>query len=198
MAATKVSRLGVLDAAIEAAALMSELGLPFALVGGLAVAARAEPRFTRDVDLAVAIASDRDAEQLVRQLARHGFRPSAIIEHARRGRLATVRLRRDGMAVLLDLLFASSGIEREVVDAAEPLVLRATDRLPVARVGHLIALKLLSVSERRLQDRIDLEALKRVATPEDWALARAAVLQIKERGYHRGRALLTRLRRLRA
>ena len=35
-----------------------------ALVGGLAVSARAEPRFTRDVDLAVAVVSDDEAERL--------------------------------------------------------------------------------------------------------------------------------------
>lgn len=192
-----MSKLGVLDAAVEAASLMTELGLPFALVGGLAVAARAEPRFTRDVDLAVAVGGDRDAEALVHRLARHGWRTAATVEQTRLGRLATVRLRHDRHAVVLDLLFASSGIEHEVVHSAEPLVVRGADRLPVARVGHLIALKLLSVSERRLQDRIDLEALRQVATPEDWALARAAVLLIKARRFNRGRALVTRLRRLR-
>ena len=36
-----------------------------ALVGGLAVSARAEPRFTRDVDFAVAVGSDKEAEQLI-------------------------------------------------------------------------------------------------------------------------------------
>lgn len=31
-------------------------GSPWALVGGLAVSARLEPRFTRDIDLAVSVA----------------------------------------------------------------------------------------------------------------------------------------------
>ena len=35
---------------------------PFALVGGLAVSARTKPRFTRDADIAVAVASDTEAE----------------------------------------------------------------------------------------------------------------------------------------
>lgn len=42
--------------------------IPFALVGGLAVSARTEPRFTRDADLAVALASDAEAEALIREL----------------------------------------------------------------------------------------------------------------------------------
>jgi hypothetical protein len=36
----------------------------FDLIGGLAVSVRAEPRFTRDIDLAVAVTDDRDAESL--------------------------------------------------------------------------------------------------------------------------------------
>ena len=35
----------------------------FALVGGLAVSARAEPRLTRDADLAVAVSDDHDARK---------------------------------------------------------------------------------------------------------------------------------------
>ena len=37
----------------------------FALVGGLAVGVRGEPRMTRDVDLAVAVADDAGAEDVV-------------------------------------------------------------------------------------------------------------------------------------
>ena len=33
-------------------------GVGFALVGGLAVSARTEPRFTRDLDFAIAVADD--------------------------------------------------------------------------------------------------------------------------------------------
>ncbi|MBL8899776.1 MAG: hypothetical protein JNM84_19250 [Planctomycetes bacterium] len=46
----------------------------FALVGGLAVSVRCEPRFTRDLDLAVAVASDLEAEALVREWIRGGYR----------------------------------------------------------------------------------------------------------------------------
>jgi hypothetical protein len=37
----------------------------WALVGGLAVSVRTEPRFTRDVDLAVAVFDDNEAEALI-------------------------------------------------------------------------------------------------------------------------------------
>ena len=39
-----------------------------ALVGGIAMGARTEPRFTRDVDLAVAVNDDSEAERIVRAL----------------------------------------------------------------------------------------------------------------------------------
>jgi hypothetical protein len=94
--------------------------------------------------------------------------------------------------VFIDLLFASCGIERELAAAAVEI-----DGVPVGRVGHLLALKVLSESERRLQDRIDIEQLAKVATDDDWQTAEAMVRLIKERGFHRGRVLSTRLRRWR-
>lgn len=41
---------------------LDRVGVRWALIGGLAVSVRAEPRFTRDVDVAVAIDSDVEAE----------------------------------------------------------------------------------------------------------------------------------------
>lgn len=53
---------------------LHELDRRFALIGGLAVSVRAEPRFTRDVDFAVAVTDDKDAEKLVSQLQPVGYR----------------------------------------------------------------------------------------------------------------------------
>lgn len=76
---------------------------PTALVDGLAVSARSEPRFTRDVALAVSVGSDADAEALVRRLVGSGYRVAAQIEQEATGRLATVRLLPIDGAVVLDL-----------------------------------------------------------------------------------------------
>jgi hypothetical protein len=183
----------VTEAAAQASADLTELGARFALVGGLAVSAWGEPRYTRDVDLAVAVERDDEAEQLVYELGARGYEVVTIIEQTKTKRLATARLRRaEDRSVFIDLLFASSGIERELAAAAVRI-----DDVPVGRVGHLLALKVLSESERRLQDRIDIQELAKVATEEDWRTAEAMVRLIKERGFHRGRALVTRLRRWR-
>jgi predicted nucleotidyltransferase len=170
---------------------LAHLGATCALVGGLAVSVRTEPRFTRDIDLAVAVADDRQAERLVRSLVGGGFSLSAAVEQAAAGRLATVRLRPEGGdADVVDLLFASSGIEPEVVAAADPLEALPGLRVPVARTGHLIALKLLARDdERRPQDGIDLRALAVVADNGERSLALSACEAIAARGFARGRDL---------
>jgi hypothetical protein len=107
--------------AVHAKETLADLGYPWALVGGLAVSARAEPRFTRDVDFAVALKSDREAETLILAIQARGYQIDTILEQESTGRLATVRLVAPGSGeygVILDLLFASSGIEPEVVERA--------------------------------------------------------------------------------
>ena len=60
------------------------LGRRFALVGGLAVSVRAEVRFTRDVDIAVPVTDDLDAEALTYQLRSAGYSAVATVEHEAR------------------------------------------------------------------------------------------------------------------
>lgn len=60
---------------------------------------------------------------------------------------------RRGIAV--DLLFASSGIEAEIVQRAEIFVLPDMGAIAVARAEELLAIKILSMAPKRLQDRID-------------------------------------------
>jgi len=73
---------------------LTEAHVSFALVGGLAVSARTEPRFTRDADLAVALAGDAAAEALIHSLRARGYGIEAVVEQEAVGRLATVRLTR--------------------------------------------------------------------------------------------------------
>lgn len=164
----------------------------WALIGGLAVSARAEPRFTRDADVAVAVKSDAEAEALVRGLMARGYRTVFTLEQTQVGRLATVRLEPPGGGAVVDLLFASSGIEGEIVESAESLELVAGLHLPIASLSHLIALKILARDDlTRPQDLADLRQLLSRATEEDIKQARGALDQIVRRGYHRGRDLMT-------
>lgn len=184
-----------------AASELTEIGRRFAVVGGLAVSTWAEPRLTRDADLAVAVVDDTDAELLVAMLRDRGYTVLAAVEQMATGRLGTVRLVRksEGEQIVTDLLFASSGIEPEIVDQAIPIAVIAGLVLPVACVGHLIAMKLLARDDRRRPaDADDLVALSEVASEEDWDVARQAVGLIVTRGFDRGRDLAGSLRELRA
>jgi predicted nucleotidyltransferase len=166
-------------------------GVRFALVGGLAVSTRVAPRLTRDADVAVSVADDSEAEAVVHRMVEDGYRPDAVLEQYVAGRLATVRLvHRDRPDVVVDLLFASCGIEPEIVSQAEEVEILPDLVVPVATIGHLIAMKLLARDDRRRPaDADDLRALASTANNADWAAARAAVRVITERGFHRDRDL---------
>lgn len=174
---------------------LEAIGVPWCLIGGLAVSARAEPRTTRDVDAVVAVSDDAAAEGVVRAMINRGYRIDTVLEHETAARLATVRLRMSASFpdVLADLLFASSGIEAEVARAAELYEVLPDLVVPLARTGHLLALKTLALRpdrpHERAQDFTDVRELLRVATDEELALARQAVKLIAERGYAREKDL---------
>ena len=164
------------------------------LVGGLAVSVYTEPRFTRDIDLALSLSGDDAAEDLVAGLRTLGYETLAIVEQTVTGRLATVRLvapdeNTDG--VVIDLLFASSGIEMELVRDARTVRVFSTLEVPVASREHLIALKVLSRDPaQRPQDEADLRALLENCGEEEQQTVRAALRLIAERKCHRGKDLL--------
>lgn len=175
---------------------------PFALVGGFAVSARTEPRFTRDVDLVVAVPDDAAAEGLLSGLRTRGYALVAAVEQLAADRLATARLASPSTSddeLIVDLLFASSGVEAEIAARAEALEVLPGLVVPVARVGDLLALKLLSRDDDvRPLDAADLRALCSVAGADDLALARDTARMIGRRGYARGRDLVAALDELMA
>ena len=171
--------------AIEAAlrriaADLDSLPASWALIGGFAVSARSEPRFTRDIDVCVLVADDGGAERVVAALVADGYRVHTLVEQDAVGRLTTVRMSAPpcgAAGVVTDLLFASSGIEAEIVAAAESLEILPGLAAPVARAGHLVVLKLLARDdETRPQDAADLVAVRPVLSARDrscqgWVLA---------------------------
>ena len=94
----------------------------YAVVGGIAVSFRSVVRTTNDLDLAVVVNNDAEAESIVRTLIGLGYRAEVLLESDVSGRLATVRMISAGeREVFVDLLFASSGIEGEVVASSNPI-----------------------------------------------------------------------------
>lgn len=117
----------------------------------------------------------------------------AVVEQQATGRLATARLLppgEDATGVVVDLLFASCGIEPEIVRDAERLDLTESIVLPVARAGHLVVMKLLARDDRhRPNDADDLRSLAAVLDDAERSAAREAALLVQQRGFHRGRDL---------
>ena len=164
----------------------------WALVGALAVSVYTEPRTTRDIDVAVAINTD-EMRGLVLKLQERGFRNPTALIHAMPTHKLGMRLHVPtpaGPSVALDLLHSSSGIESEIVSAALKLEVFPKLFIPVASIGHLIAMKLLSQDDSdRIKDRVDLQQLLAAASAEDLIAAEIAIDLIGQRGFARGRDL---------
>ena len=90
----------------------------------------------------------------------------------------------------IDLLFGSTGIEPEIVQGATSLSIATGVTVPVGRIPHLIAMKVLSESDVRDQDKSDLRVLLAAASREELIEAQDAVRLIEQRGFQRGKNLV--------
>lgn len=185
--------MSLLEALDAAEAVLDELGHDWCVVGGLAVAARTPARFTVDVDLAVAVSTDAQAEAVTMAFLARGFALVAALEHETTGRLASVRLQR-GPGEEVDLMFALTGIEPEIVADAIAIELLSNRVARTATIGHLVATKVLSADDHRPRDAQDLLALLAQADDRELARAERALRHIEQAGAGRGRDLLSDLR----
>ena len=139
--------------------------LPFALIGGLAVSVRSEPRFTRDIDLAIVVAPE-EIDKLGRHLQGAGFVIVSVLSEATTDLVTGLRLERDGVRV--DLLMHFIGLESEACATAELLEVFSGTTVPVARLPLLVVFKLVAAQRRkRRQDLADIELLLFYATSDD-------------------------------
>lgn len=176
---------------------MNQLAVPYALVGGLAVSAHGEPRSTRDIDFAVAIASKNDQRDLVERLRGKGYGGEQVLMHVEPTHVLGTRVQSRGSAanrVAIDLLFSSSGIEAEIVKEAVSIEILPRIHVPIACRGHLIAMKILAQNDTdRIRDKSDLRDLLTRAGEADVSLARESVRLMMTRGFARGKDLVADL-----
>jgi hypothetical protein len=162
------------------------LRLKWALVGGFAVLLRVESRSTRDLDIVLAFSEDGQTDEAVRGLRMRGYRDhQMLLRKDKAGRLFSVRLvspvdADDDTPTIVDLLTGCSGVESEIVAAAELLEVLPNTFIPVARAGHLVALKVLAA---RPQDLEDVRVLLRGMGDADLKLARESLVLIERRGF---------------
>lgn len=161
------------------------------MVGGIAVSLRTIERFTKDVDFAISVDSDFAANQLVHSFRNAGFNVEWFLEDENDGKLLTVRLRANtDIDIFVDLLIATSGIEREVIENATEMEPFPGINVKLATISSLLAMKVLSADWKiRPQDVLDIQQLLEVADQEDIAKARRLLDLITERGYNRSKDL---------
>lgn len=76
----------------RAVADLNALKAQWALIGGLAISVRSVPRFTKDLDFAVAVAGDSEAEEVVHRLGGRGDPQAGMVEQAALARVVLSRL----------------------------------------------------------------------------------------------------------
>jgi len=110
----------------------------------------------------VAVPGDAEAEALIRRLRGEGYDVTALIEQDAAERLATVRLRPDADpgAPVVDLLFASSGIESEIVRDAESVEVLPGLPEEIARAGEAAEAIIARGYHRGRDLSADLDALR--------------------------------------
>lgn len=139
---------GIEEALGELASALESLQIPYALIGGLAVSLRGEPRATLDVDLAVWV--EADALGATVDALCHRFRsvskdPAEFVRSTRVLPLMT------SQSVRADIVFGLLPTEREIVRRATPMTVAGTS-VRVASVEDLILMKLVSERERDQED----------------------------------------------
>jgi hypothetical protein len=145
------------DALALIADVLEQHGLAAALIGGHAVNAWAEPRFTADID--VTVAADADGIEAVRRaLLSLGYRVVRAVGAELPSGPDFLRLARGPDDPPIDLQAAKTGFQKEVIRRARP------GRPPIATPEDLIVLKLIA---HRPKDIADLRSL--IAIPAlDW------------------------------
>jgi hypothetical protein len=150
--------------------------LPFAVIGGIAVAVRGEPRFTADVD--VVIGADVDsALVLLQDLGNTPFRPlfAGVQELVQTAFLLPLRHVRTTIKV--DLAIGLSGFERQVIDRATTVDV-AGRGVPIASAEDLILMKVLAARPRDLADVRGIVARQPDAL--DWEYLRRTGLELEQ------------------
>jgi Nucleotidyl transferase of unknown function (DUF2204) len=138
----------------DAVAFLESEGISYALIGGLAVSLRGQPRVTVDVDMVIAIDVNR-ALALLPMLSQSKFEPlfHGVEEVVQKSFILPLRHRTTGIKV--DLAIGLSGFERQAVARAERIQI-ADQKVAVATAEDLLVMKLLA---GRPQDEQDITGL---------------------------------------
>lgn len=146
----------------DAAQVLETHGIRFALIGGLAVSLRGQPRMTVDL---VILADVDQALRLAQELRSTPFEPlfPGVEEVVARSFILPLRHRATGIRV--DMAIGMSGFERQAVSQATKVTIGDV-RVPVVAVEDLLVMKALAGRPQDEQDIRGLVAAQRDAI--DW------------------------------
>ncbi len=134
--------------------LITNVGGDGAIIGGVAVSLRAEPRVTADVD-AIIWGESASARQIVDEAQKLGIRSRVenILEDART--ILVLRLVEESTLTNVDVSLAYSGFEREAIDAASRIDVPGGS-LSIPSVEDLVIMKAVA---HRPRDVVDIALL---------------------------------------
>ena len=163
--------------------------VPFLVVGGLAVAALGEPRFTADIDVVVFVTMEA-ADGLIARAAAEGFL-AAPDEAERLKATGTLRFHRGHFQ--LDVIVASLPFEERARQRA--ISARLADRnVPLPTPEDLLLFKIISGREKDVLDAVGIARRHRDAI--DWSYVSAGVDEVCDLAEQAGpREILARVRR---
>lgn len=139
---------------IDAVDALESRGIACALIGGLAVSLRGQPRMTLDVDLVIH-AEIADALGLVGDLSQTAFMPlfPGVEDVVKKAFILPLRHRTTGIRV--DLAIGMSGFERHAIERATRMTV-GVSAIPVVTVEDLLVMKALA---GRPQDDEDIHGI---------------------------------------
>lgn len=141
------------EAAAEVHQVLGQLGLPYAIIGGVAVQRWGEPRFTKDIDLTV-VAPIEELSQTIQLLLNYfKARRDDTLGIVQRGRVLTVEA---SNGYPLDISFGIPGYEEQVMQRAVEHRLPSGVAIRLCSPEDLIIHKAVA---RRVQDLRDLESI---------------------------------------
>lgn len=182
----------IFEAALAAQAVVQALGLPFCVIGGVALQRWGEPRYTADVDLSVLVVPGQEAsvvQALVAELP-----PRIEDSEAFAARTRVVLLRTDE-GVDIDIVLTGLPFEARVIDRSSAWALDDSVRLRTCSAEDLIVMKafaardkdwadVTSILERR-GERLDVEQIRKELRPLVEAKEQPELLEELERRLRR-------------
>lgn len=139
----------VFDAALAAQAACTKLGLPYCVIGGVALQRWGEPRFTADVDLSVLVEPGEEA-RTARILL--GELPARIEDAAGFAERTRVVLAQSGQGVGIDVVLAALPYESRMISRSSPWQIDDATALQTCSAEDLLVMKAFAARDKDWAD----------------------------------------------